>query len=154
MQLFTNLITRCLFIKTEHRKLCTCWMCDILWYHLKIQEKILNLMAATHHKKVGKGTCLPLCIIPSSFIKSANNWELKRPAAGPNCPIPAQHRILAVHQSWVFCHIWCFSWWKVWTAGRPVQHPDFFTITKSCCCDRCSVWSSMVLIKYVRPSLK
>ena len=46
-----------------------------------------------------------------------------------------------------------FSWWKIWTAGRFVQHLDSST-TKPCCCNRCSMWFSIVLLKYGRPFLK
>ncbi len=28
--------------------------------------------------------------------------------------------------------------WKIWTAGRPIQHPVFST-TKPCCCNSCSM---------------
>ncbi len=43
--------------------------------------------------------------------------------------------------------------WKIWTAGRPIQHPDSST-TKPCCCNSCSMWFCIVLLKYTRPSLK
>lgn len=43
-----------------------------------------------------------------------------------------------------------FSWWKVWTACRTLQHPDCSTM-KSCCCNRCSMWFSIVLLKYTLP---
>ncbi len=39
--------------------------------------------------------------------------------------------------------------WKIWTPGRPIQHPDPSTI-KSCCCNSCSVWFCIVLLKYTR----
>ncbi len=41
--------------------------------------------------------------------------------------------------------------WKIWTAGRPIQHPDSST-TKPCCCNSCSMWFCIVLLKYTRPS--
>ncbi len=36
--------------------------------------------------------------------------------------------------------------WKIWTAGRPIQHPDSST-TKPCCCNSCSVRFCIVLLK-------
>lgn len=39
------------------------------------------------------------------------------------------------------CLIQDFNWWKVWTAGKPIQHPNSSPM-KSCFC------------KYARPSLK
>ncbi len=35
--------------------------------------------------------------------------------------------------------------WKIWTAARPIQHPD--TTTKPCCCNSCSMWFCIVLLK-------
>ncbi len=43
--------------------------------------------------------------------------------------------------------------WKIWTAGRSIQHPDSSTM-KPCCCNSCSMWFCIVLLKYTRPSLK
>ncbi len=37
--------------------------------------------------------------------------------------------------------------WKIWTAGRPIQHPDSST-TKPCCCNSCSMWFCIILLKY------
>ncbi len=34
--------------------------------------------------------------------------------------------------------------WKIWTAGRPIQHPDSST-TKPCCCNSFSMWFCIVL---------
>ncbi len=42
---------------------------------------------------------------------------------------------------------------KIWTAGSPIQHPDSST-TKSCCCNSCSMWFCIVLLKYTMPSLE
>ncbi len=43
--------------------------------------------------------------------------------------------------------------WKIWTAGRSIQHLDSST-TKPCCCNSCSMWFCIVLLKYTRSSLK
>ncbi len=43
--------------------------------------------------------------------------------------------------------------WKIWTAGRPIQHLDSSTM-KPCCCNSCSMWFCIVLLKYTRSSLK
>ncbi len=32
--------------------------------------------------------------------------------------------------------------WKIWTAGRPIQHPDSST-TKPCCCNSYSMWFAL-----------
>ncbi len=40
----------------------------------------------------------------------------------------------------------CFMW-KIWTAGRSVQHPDSSTMKPSCC-NSCSMWFCIVLLKY------
>ncbi len=42
----------------------------------------------------------------------------------------------------------CFMW-KIWTAGRSVQHPDSATMKPSCC-NSCSMWFCIVLLKYTR----
>ena len=39
------------------------------------------------------------------------------------------------------------SWGKFWTAGRTVQQLDSSPV-KSCCSDGCSMWFSIVLLKY------
>ncbi len=38
--------------------------------------------------------------------------------------------------------------WKIWVAGRPIQHIDS-SITKPCCCNSCSMWFCIVLLKCV-----
>ncbi len=38
--------------------------------------------------------------------------------------------------------------WKIWSAGRPIQHLDSST-TKPCCCNSCSMWFCIVLLKYM-----
>lgn len=45
-----------------------------------------------------------------------------------------------------------FYWWKVRTAGRPVQPSS--SPTEPCCCHGYSAWFSIVLLKYVMPFLK
>ncbi len=37
--------------------------------------------------------------------------------------------------------------WKIWTAGRPIQHPHSST-TKPCCCNSCSMWFCIVQLEY------
>ncbi len=36
--------------------------------------------------------------------------------------------------------------WKIWTAGRPIQHLDSST-AKPCCCNSCSMWFCIVLFQ-------
>lgn len=130
----------------------------------KKNKAILKLMAATCLKKVGTAPCLAQCSILSSFNNTVNVWEQRRPVAGvlgeKCCPILAWYRILIAQQSRVFVvffvfkvHQYIFSWWKVWTANRPVKHL-YFSITKSCCFHRWSMRFSIALMKYARPSLK
>lgn len=94
----------------------------------KKYELILNLIAATHLKKVGTMSCLPLCRIPSTFNNTVNVCEVRRPAAGPLgkecCPILVWYVILAAKQSWLFFVIFsllqCFQYFlNIW--GHPIQ---------------------------------
>jgi len=41
-----------------------------------------------------------------------------------------------------------YIWWKVWTAGRSVEHLDSST-TETCCCIRWSIRFENILLKYV-----
>ncbi len=114
-------------------------------------------MPATGLKIVGKGACLPWCSISFSFQNSLKT---------------------SLHRGCEFLEIWCWnlvpflpdigfqllkcSWssltyfpfddapnvfyrWKIWTAGSPILDSS---TTKPCCCNSCSMWFCIVLLKY------
>ncbi len=65
------------------------------------------------------------------------------------CPIFAWYRFPAAEEFVVVFDIFSYSVapnvlyrQKIWTAGRPIQHPDSST-TKPCCCNSCSMWFCM-----------
>ncbi len=111
-------------------------------------------MPATGLKIVGTGACLPWCSISSSFQNSLKTsghrgyeflefwcWNL-----APFLPDIGFHLLKSLWSSLTY-----FSFndapnvlyrWKIWTAGRPIQHPDSST-TKSCCCHSCSMWFAL-----------
>ena len=123
-------------------------------------------METMHLKKVVTGKCLGLYsnpLQPSSTV-FLNIWEMRRRLlefkernvvqflsdAGVqflNSPRLSLLDFVFYDAPNVFC------WWKVWTAGRSVQHLDS-SPAKPCCCYGCSVWFSIVLLKYARPSLR
>ncbi len=97
-------------------------------------------------KIVGTGACLPWCSISSSFQNSLKTsghrcfeflefwfWNLV-----PFLPDIGFQLLKSLWSSLTY-----FSYndapnvlyrWKIWTAGRPIQHPDSST-TKPCCCN-------------------
>ncbi len=127
----------------EHRWHNKCLNWEILKFYAQ-NELISNLMPDTALKIVGTGAYLPWCSISSSFQNSLKTSE---------------HRCYAFLELWC-CNLVPFlpdidfqllksSWssltyfsfndvpnvlfrWKLWTAGRPIQHPDSST-TKPCC---------------------
>ena len=95
--------------------------------------------------------------------KHLNIWDVGV-LGDESCLLLVWCRILAAQQSWTFVdrtfiyYIFydapnVFCWWKVWTAGRPVQCLDSSPV-KSCCCDGRGMWFNIVLLKYAMPSLK
>ncbi len=101
-------------------------------------------MPATGLKIVGRGACLPWCRISSSFQNSLKT---------------------SGHRGYAFLEFWCWNLvpflpdlgltyflfndapnvlckWKIWTAGKPIQHLDSST-TKPCCCNSCSMWFAL-----------
>ncbi len=124
----------------------------------KCWDVFLNLMPATGLKIVGMGACLPWCSISSSFQNSLKTsghrvyefrcWNL--------VPVFPDIGFQLLKSLWL--SLTCLPFidapnvlyrWKIWTAGRPIQHLDSFTM-KPCCCNSCSMWFCIVLLKYTR----
>ncbi len=68
-------------------------------------------------------------------------------------PILAWYRFPAAEEFVVVFYVFSFNdalnvlyRWKIWTAGRPIQHLDPSTV-KPCCCNSCSKWFCNVLLK-------
>ncbi len=135
------------------------WITYLNWEILQFyaqNELISNLITATGLKIVGSGACLPWCSISSSFQNSLKTsghrgnefrcWNLV-----PFLPDIGFQLLKSLWSSLTY-----FSFndapnvlyrWKIWTAGRPIQHPDSST-TKPCCCNSCSMGFCIVLLKY------
>ncbi len=112
-------------------------------------------MPATGLKIVANGACLPWCSISSSFQKvwrclgievmSFWCWNL--------VPFLPDIGFQLLKNLWSSLTYFFFNdapnvlyRWKIWTTGRPIQHPDS-SFTKPCCCNSCSVWFCIVLLK-------
>ncbi len=115
-------------------------------------------MPATGLKIVGMVACLPWCSISSSFQNSLKTsghrgYEFLEFCCWNLFPFPG---FQLLKSSWSSLTYFSFNdapnvlyRWKIWTAGRPIQHPDSST-TKPCCCNSCSMWFYIVLLKYTR----
>ncbi len=107
-------------------------------------------MPATGLKIVGTGTCLPWCSISSFFhnsLKTSGHWgyEFLEFCCLNLVPFLPDICFQLLKSSWssltyfLFNNVQNFHYrWKIWTAGRPIQHPDSST-TKPCCCNSCVV---------------
>ncbi len=118
-------------------------------------ELISNLMAPTGFKIVGTGTCLPWFSISSYFqniLKTSGHqgYVFRCSEFDPILPNIGFQLLKSLWSSLTY-----FSFndapnvlyrWKIWTAGRPIQHPDSST-TKTCCCNSCSMWFCIFLLK-------
>ncbi len=128
-------------------------------------ELVSNLMPATGLKIVGTGTCLPCCSISSSFQNSLKTsghrgYEFLEYWCWNLVPFLPDIGFQLLKSLWSSLTYFSFNdapnvlfRSKIWTAGRPIQHLDSST-TKPCCCNSCSMWFCIVLLKYTRPSLK
>ncbi len=122
-------------------------------------------MPATGLKIVGTGACLPWCSISSSFQNSLKTsghrgYEFLEFCCWNLVPFLPGIGFQLLKSSWSSLTYFSFNdapnvlyRWKIWTAGRPIQHLDSST-TKPCCCNSCSMWFSIVLLKYTRPACK
>ncbi len=105
-------------------------------------------MPGTGLKIVGTGACLPWHSISSSIQNSLKMsghrgyefwcWNL--------VPFLSDKGFQLLKSLWLSLMYFSFNdaqhvlySWKMWTAGRPIQHPDSST-TKTCCCNSCSMW--------------
>ncbi len=121
-------------------------------------------MPATGLKIVGMGACLPWCSISSSFQNSLKRsghqgYEFLEFWCWNLVPILPDIGFQLLKSLWSSLTYFLFNdapnvlyRWKIWTAGRPIQHPDCST-TKSCCCNSCSMWFFIVLLKYTSRAL-
>ncbi len=122
-------------------------------------------LPATSLKIIGTGACLSWCSISSSFQNSLKTsghrgyefLEFKCWNLGPFSPDIGFQLLKSLWSSLTYFTFNDFPnvlyRWKIWTAGRPIEHPDSSTM-KPCCCNSCSMWFCIVLLKYTRPSLK
>ena len=96
---------------------------------------ILNLLVETCLRKFWTGPCLPLCNISSSFTSCQTSgteetscWTFGRGTVSHSSLIQVSSCPTAPG---LLCWILnVFSWWKLWTAGRSVQHPDYITMKR------------------------
>ncbi len=115
-------------------------------------------MPATGLKIVGTGACLPWCSISSSFqnrLKTSGHWgyDFLEFWCWNLVPFLPDIGFQLLKSLWSSLTYFLFNdgpnvlyRWKIWTAGRPIQHPDSST-TKPCCCNSCSMWICIVLLK-------
>ncbi len=108
-------------------------------------------MPATGLKIFGTGACLPWCSISSSFqnsLKTSGNrgYEFLEFWCWNLVPFLPDIGFQLLKSSWSSLTYFSFNdapnvlyRWKIWTAGRPIQHPDSST-TKPCCCNTWSMW--------------
>ncbi len=101
-------------------------------------------MPATGIKIVGTGACLPWCSISSSFQNSLKTsghrgYEFLKFWCRNLVPFLPDIGFQLLKSLWSSLTYFSFNdapnvlyRWKIWTAGRPIQHPDSST-TKSCC---------------------
>ncbi len=111
-------------------------------------------MFATGLKIVGTGACLPWCSISSSFKNSLKTsghrgYEFLEFWCWNLVPFLPDIGFQLLKSSWSSLTYFSFNdvpnvlyRWKIWTAGRPIQHPDSST-TKPCCCNSCSMWFAL-----------
>ncbi len=116
-------------------------------------------MPATGLKIVGTGACLPWCSISSSLQNSLKTsghrgYEFLEFWCWNSVPFLSYISFQLLKSSWSSLTYFLFNdvpnvlyRWKIWTAGRPIQHPDSST-TKPCCCNSCSMWFCIVLLKW------
>ncbi len=102
-------------------------------------DLISNLMPAARLKIIGMGACLPWCSISSSFQNSLKTsghrgYEFLEFWCWNLVPFLPDIGFQLVKSSWSSLTYFSFNdapnvlyRWKIWTAGRPIQHPDSST---------------------------
>ncbi len=135
------------------------------WEIVQFYELISNVMPATGLKIVWTGACLPWCSISSSFqyglkMSGYRGYSFLEFWCWNLVPFLPEICFQLLKNSWSSLTYFSFNdapnvhyRWKISTAGRPIQHPDSYT-RKKCCCNSCSMWFCIVLLKNTRPSLK
>ncbi len=133
--MFKLIICKILFTKWAHFKFDACY---------KIVSKI-----------VGMGARLPWCSISSSFQNSLKTsghrgYEFLEFWCWNLVPFLPDIGFQLLKSSWSSLTYISYNdvpnvlyRWKIWTAGRPIQHLDSST-TKPCCCNSCSMWFCIV----------
>ncbi len=113
-------------------------------------------MPATGLKIVRTGACLPWCSISSSFQNSLKTsghrgYEFLEFWCWNLVPFLPDIGFQLLKSSWSSLTYFSFNdapnvlyRWKIWTAGRPIQHPDSST-TKPCWCNSRSITQYVVL---------
>ncbi len=135
----------------------TCLNWEMLQFYPQ-NELISNLKPATGLKIVGTGHVYNGLASPLLFktvwrhlcIKVMSFWGFGVEFGPP--PFLPDIDFQLLKSSWSYLTYFLFNGapnvlyrWKIWTAGRPIQHPDSST-TKPCCCNCCSVWFCIVLL--------
>lgn len=125
----------------------------------KISDVNVSEILPFHEKnRFNCGACSPWCNIPSFRKKmcihlgseETNCWSFGGGMSSHSCLMQeSESSFFSLPELLFDDRPNAFCWWKVWTAGRPVQHLDSSTV-KSSCCDGCSMWFSNVLLKYAR----
>ncbi len=120
------------------------------WAHFKFD-------ACYRSQHVGTGACLPCCSISSSFQKTCGHrgYEFLEFWCWNLVPFLPDIGFQLLKSLWLSLTYFPFNdgpnvhyRWKIWTAGRPIQHL-VSSITKSYCCNSCSKRFCIVLLKYV-----
>ncbi len=119
-------------------------------------------MPATGLKIVGTGACLPWCSISSSFQNSLKTsrhrgYEFLEFWCHNLVPFLPDIGFQLLKSSWSSLTYFSFNdvpnvlyRWKIWTAGRPIQHPDFLlrihaVVITAVCGFALSCWNTRLL---------
>ncbi len=139
----------------ENQLICHTWNGQVAYIYIYIYIYIHTYTHTRTHthtglKIVGTGACLPWCSISSSFqnsLKTSGHWvyEFLEFWCWNLVPFLPDIGFQLLKTSWSSLMYFSFNdvpnvlySWKIWTAGRPFQHPDSST-TKPCCCNSCSM---------------
>ncbi len=120
-------------------------------------ELISSLMPAIDLKIVGTGACLPWCRVSTSFQNSLKTsghrgyeflkfwcWNLVHFLPDIGFQLLKSFWSSLMYFSFNDTPNVLYSW-KIWTAGRLIQHPDSST-TKTCCCNIYRVWFCIYMV--------
>ncbi len=111
-------------------------------------------MPATGLKIVGTGACLPWCSISFSFqnslkISGHRGYEFLEFWCWNLVPFLPDIVFQLLKSSWSSLTYFSFNdepnilyRWKIWTAGRPIQHPDSSVVIAAVCGFPLSCWNT------------